>query len=85
MKYIRLDSPASRVECVIAEACRRAGGIEAFGDRLAEAINSKNLKVAVDAGVFLVKLVIAAEHLRTEHELRMLEMLNRETVRSHKG
>ena len=64
MKTIRLNSPASRVECVIKAACRKAGGIEAFGGMLVEALESVKLNISVPVAIFFMKLAIAADRLR---------------------
>ncbi len=65
-KYVRLDSPASKVECVIAAACRKVGGVEAFADRIAGALNRKNQTVSVNAALFFFKLALAADRLRDQ-------------------
>ena len=63
-KYIRLNSPASRVEAVIAATCRRLGGVEAVASRIAEAVTSSNVNVALTAAIFVMKLLTAQDRLR---------------------
>lgn len=63
-KYVRLESPASKVECVVAAACRRLGGIEAFAENLAAAVRSSNPTRSLSAATFLLKLL--ATHARLQ-------------------
>lgn len=58
-KYIRHDSDASRVECVVAAACRRVGGVEAFAGSLSTALQSPNLELSFRAAKLFLNLLIA--------------------------
>ena len=78
-KYVRINSKASRVESVITAACPKAGGVEAFGGKLAEALKSSNQDVALNAAMFFMKLAFAAERLHNEtleHCGKLLKIVN---------
>ena len=66
-KYVRMNSDASRVECVVAAACRKVGGIEPFADRLATALKSPNPSVSLSAARLFLSLVVACDQLRTQY------------------
>lgn len=63
-KYIQLNSNPSRVECVVAAACRKVGGVEKFATRLASALKSSNAAVSMKAARFFLCLLAASDRLR---------------------
>ena len=64
-KEIRLSDGASRIECVVAAACHKIGGVEGFAIRVAEAIQSGNMNVRLSAAKFLLTLIDARDKLRS--------------------
>ena len=63
-KYIQPNSNASRVECVVAAACRKVGGVEKFAARLVSAFESPNATVSLKAARLFFCLLAASERLR---------------------
>ena len=63
-KYIQPNSNASRVECVVAAACRKVGGVEKFAARLVSAFESPNATVSLKAARLFFCLLAASDRLR---------------------
>lgn len=63
-KYIQPNSNASRVECVVAAACRQVGGVEKFAARLSSALESSNAAVSLKAARLFFCLLAASDRLR---------------------
>lgn len=63
-KYVRHNTPASRVEAIVAAACRKAGGIEQFANCIKDAFDSPSMNVRFAAAMFLLKLLTAQDRLR---------------------
>ncbi len=56
---VRHDSSEAQIVAVVQAACRRFGGVEAFGKRLAERMESDDPRIAFGAMELLVCLVFA--------------------------
>lgn len=63
-KYVRHNTPASRVEATVAAACRKAGGIEQFAHCIKDAFDSPSMNIRLAAAMFLLKLLTAQDRLR---------------------
>ena len=63
-KYVRHNTPASRVEATVAAACRKAGGIEQFAHCIQEAFDSPSANIRFAATMFMIKLLLALDRLR---------------------
>lgn len=56
---VRYDSSEAQIVAVVQAACRRFGGVEAFGRRLADSMESDDPRIAFGAMELLVCLVVA--------------------------
>ncbi len=56
---VRYDSSEAQIVAVVQAACRRFGGVEAFGRRLADLMKSDDPRIAFGAMELLVCLVVA--------------------------
>ena len=65
-KYVRHNTPASRVEATVAAACRRAGGVERFAEQIVNSLESRNPIIAFNAAKLFLNLLAARERLRAD-------------------